>query len=478
MATVSGTGDLFPGCPCCGGECPQSLCLCCDQAPAPMTRFVSVAAGTLTFDLDGHGGSDIGCDPPFDPDQQSFSPWTGPEGFTEVGGEGNPCKWIAGSAVPPCTLDKYIICEGGEFYFYFEIQNAFFTPGLQVLKLRLIDFTCCDTTQTVDVEIITQDEVYTSVPTQLLITSCGCRSWDCIEDVCVERGDGEGTFSSLFACEAMCPIPESWNCNEEGVCFDPGDGTGIYPTLEDCETFCFPVSFDCVDGSCFDPGDGTGAYATAAACIAAPCAPPATWNCVDGVCVDPEDGTGTYERLDLCEAACPPPPVTYNCIEGVCTDPGDGTGLYSTLEACEAECPPDPMDCSGCPCLATDEVAWTQYWMTVGSITDNELNDCNCVELNGTWALIWNGTTQWETDACTTLSEGCMCAVPTGPIWKLYCDSMTWKVADYLSGVIYVADTFTPTDGGTFTKTGSETFCDNLPATISLAPAGDPFQCE
>lgn len=65
----------------------------------------------------------------------------------------------------------------------------------------------------------------------------------------------------------------TWNC-VSGVCVDPGDGSGTYPTLQACQAVCgaIPVSYNCVaEGSCVDPGDGTGTYATLAECLAACC---------------------------------------------------------------------------------------------------------------------------------------------------------------------------------------------------------------
>ena len=121
-------------------------------------------------------------------------------------------------------------------------------------------------------------------------------------------------FDSVLLPQVTCPIcpspppAESYNC-VEGVCTDPGDGTGTYSTLGACEADCGIIP------------------------------PAESYNCVEGTCTDPGDGTGTYSTLGACEAVCsPPPPISYNCITGNCIDPGDGTGEYPTLVDCQLIC--------------------------------------------------------------------------------------------------------------------------------------------
>jgi hypothetical protein len=133
-------------------------------------------------------------------------------------------------------------------------------------------------------------------------------------------------------------------------------------------------------------------------------------------------------------------------------------------------------DCSGVSCLAIGDIAWTDYGLSVSGITDNA-SLCYCAEINGDWNLTYVGFA-WDAADCSTLPDGCRCAVPAGPVWRLQCIDGVWNVFDYISGIIYVPDTFNPLDGGTFTKTGSAMWCDNLPDTITLTPAGTPFQCE
>jgi len=224
-----------------------------------------------------------------------------------------------------------------------------------------------------------------------------CVSYNCVSGVCIDPGDGTGTYATLIACEDVC-IPISYNC-VDGVCINPGDGTGTYSSLVSCESDCSlpcechdgiindnnafsyydcdgvlfaggaelgteicyninapyssnitdvgpavtctcgtppAVSYNCVSGNCINPGDGTGTYATLIDCQEA-CTPPETYNCISGACIDPGDGTGTYPTLGDCVESCSIV-ESYNCVEGTCTDPGDGTGEYATLIDCEAVC--------------------------------------------------------------------------------------------------------------------------------------------
>ena len=82
--------------------------------------------------------------------------------------------------------------------------------------------------------------------------------------------DVNGELTDYITCPA--PPEVSYNC-VEGICTDPGDGTGTYSTLEACEEGCIPITYNCVSGTCIDPGDGTGTYATLEACETACSAP-------------------------------------------------------------------------------------------------------------------------------------------------------------------------------------------------------------
>ena len=66
-------------------------------------------------------------------------------------------------------------------------------------------------------------------------------SWNCISGIagwtCVDPGTGNGTYSSLAACQSACVPPPSWDCIN-GACSDPGTGVGIYSSLTDCNQTC------------------------------------------------------------------------------------------------------------------------------------------------------------------------------------------------------------------------------------------------
>ena len=97
-------------------------------------------------------------------------------------------------------------------------------------------------------------------------------SWDCNPTTgCYDPGTGNGQYSTLAACQAVCGIPTpSWDCpiNTAGGCYDPGTGNGQYSTLAACQAVCgIPTpSWDCGPQGCYDPGNGMGQYSTLAAC--------------------------------------------------------------------------------------------------------------------------------------------------------------------------------------------------------------------
>jgi hypothetical protein len=66
-------------------------------------------------------------------------------------------------------------------------------------------------------------------------------SWDCPVNTlggCYDPGTGNGQYTSLSACQAVCGIPTpSWDCNSTG-CYDPGTGMGQYTTLAACQAIC------------------------------------------------------------------------------------------------------------------------------------------------------------------------------------------------------------------------------------------------
>jgi len=66
-------------------------------------------------------------------------------------------------------------------------------------------------------------------------------SWDCPVNTpggCYDPGTGNGQYSSLAACQAVCGAPTpSWDCGLFG-CSDPGTGMGQYTTLAACQAIC------------------------------------------------------------------------------------------------------------------------------------------------------------------------------------------------------------------------------------------------
>jgi hypothetical protein len=66
-------------------------------------------------------------------------------------------------------------------------------------------------------------------------------SWDCPTNSpggCYDPGNGNGQYSSLAACQAVCGTPTpSWDCGIFG-CYDPGTGMGQYTSLSSCQAVC------------------------------------------------------------------------------------------------------------------------------------------------------------------------------------------------------------------------------------------------
>ena len=66
-------------------------------------------------------------------------------------------------------------------------------------------------------------------------------SWDCPTNMpggCYDPGTGNGQYSSLAACQAVCGAPTpSWDCGFFG-CSDPGTGMGQYTSLSSCQAVC------------------------------------------------------------------------------------------------------------------------------------------------------------------------------------------------------------------------------------------------
>ena len=87
---------------------------------------------------------------------------------------------------------------------------------------------------------------------------------------CSDPGNGNGSYSSLNACQTNCILPVTYDCDGQGNCSDPGNGNGVYASLNSCQTNCIiPVTYDC-DGqdNCTDPGNGNGTYSSILDCQA------------------------------------------------------------------------------------------------------------------------------------------------------------------------------------------------------------------
>ena len=87
--------------------------------------------------------------------------------------------------------------------------------------------------------VIVREQVGCVLLPQQTCPTCDGVSYNCVEGVCTDPGDGSGTYATLGACQAVCGSGESYNCID-GVCVDPGDGSGTYATLEGCESACNP----------------------------------------------------------------------------------------------------------------------------------------------------------------------------------------------------------------------------------------------
>jgi len=120
-----------------------------------------------------------------------------------------------------------------------------------------------------------------------------------------------GSYEEILYFEKVgVPQPVTYECINYS-CVDPGTGNGTYTTLSACQTSCIaPVSYDCWGpNDCIDPGDGSGYYTTYADCML-DCTPPPTWDCIaPGDCQDPGNGSGNYWSLQDCLNNCQATPT-------------------------------------------------------------------------------------------------------------------------------------------------------------------------
>ena len=132
-----------------------------------------------------------------------------------------------GYNTPGCEAWKYeeISCRAAEAMYK------------QVLELRYGISNCCpeeDERYIIQKELI--DLAVLVEPVNPIIPI----SYNCINNNCVDPGDGSGEYSTLALCQANCALPPpiaSYNCINEN-CIDPLDGTGLYSTLVECENNC------------------------------------------------------------------------------------------------------------------------------------------------------------------------------------------------------------------------------------------------
>tara|TARA_Y100001978_G_scaffold28776_1_gene24622 strand:+ start:1261 stop:3414 length:2154 start_codon:yes stop_codon:yes gene_type:complete len=68
-------------------------------------------------------------------------------------------------------------------------------------------------------------------------------SFNCVNESCIDPGNGSGQYNSLQACINACQSSAnpSWNCLN-GDCIDPGDGSGMYNALSSCQNSCHTSS--------------------------------------------------------------------------------------------------------------------------------------------------------------------------------------------------------------------------------------------
>jgi len=253
-------------------------------------------------------------------------------------------------------------------------------------------------------------------------------SYNCINEVCIDPGDGSGTYLTLVECETCCaPLPPvtSYNCTN-GSCVPVVGPSGTYATLLACQAACIPpapltwdISFTCsnnppnlpnptvnninviggVSPYCF----GTQAFTTQAAALAntlwSPCADPvsAFYGLNNGTWwVALKDATGTIYTQSII-ANCLPSVPTYNCFLGECTDPGDGSGVYPTLLACQAACIPiTSWNCVDCECVSVSGSGGTYP-------TEIDCLESTCTDL---FITTWQTTVATESIALPYLNSG------------------------------------------------------------------------
>ena len=90
-------------------------------------------------------------------------------------------------------------------------------------------------------------------------------SWNCVNNTCVDPGNGSGAFAFLSDCQVACgTVAATWDCVSGTAgwsCIDPGTGNGTYPSLADCQVVCGIVGVNDISQNIFNvypnPSNGT-----------------------------------------------------------------------------------------------------------------------------------------------------------------------------------------------------------------------------
>ena len=126
----------------------------------------------------------------------------------------------------------YVIGEDSLTWTHFAWPNMApntqsFTTCISYSYLQIDTFTCC-------IDLYWNGTIW-------VIQSGTLPSWDCPVNSpggCYDPGTGNGQYSSLVACQAMCGTSTaSWDCGPQG-CYDPGTGMGQYSSLSFCQSSC------------------------------------------------------------------------------------------------------------------------------------------------------------------------------------------------------------------------------------------------
>lgn len=71
--------------------------------------------------------------------------------------------------------------------------------------------------------------------------------------------------SSVTAFFSTAESAPSFNCVNNS-CVDPGDGSGTYATVEDCQSSCAITTYDCINGGCVESSNSSGAFISLQLC--------------------------------------------------------------------------------------------------------------------------------------------------------------------------------------------------------------------